>query len=269
MVESESVMIQRSIDPSDPSNHHHSTTPTNPQQIRLMRREIANAGFALFGFVLALLVLARIRGWACLARYHHRPRTGTLASLLNSMIQALFVLNAIYAFAFVAVAVVEVGYLTRKGHAGSGADEKTWEEMSALQGWEDAYGRMSHVLQQLSILPQVRLLGIVFHMAMQFPQMSIYSFPFPTQRTPPQPQPQLPQFWHCALAWIFYAYIVQGRTAAALERIVRERVVWYWFAAVLVATGVSAVCFYARPGSKLHLAEVRGWRERDMGGRKG
>lgn len=75
------------------------------QQIYFLRREIANAGFALLGLVLALLVLARIRGWGCLARYHHRPRKGTLASLLNAMIQALFALNAVYALGFIVVAV--------------------------------------------------------------------------------------------------------------------------------------------------------------------
>lgn len=98
-----------------------------------MRREIANAGFALFGLVLALLVLARIRGWGCLARYHHKPRKGTLASLLNSMIQGLFVLNAIYALVFLVVAVVEVGYLTRKGRAELYGEEKSWAEVAALQ----------------------------------------------------------------------------------------------------------------------------------------
>jgi hypothetical protein len=64
---------------------HHTRPPTN--QLYFMRREIVNAGFALFGLVLALLVLARMRGWACLARYHHRPRKGTLACLLNDMLQ--------------------------------------------------------------------------------------------------------------------------------------------------------------------------------------
>lgn len=98
-----------------------------------MRREIANASFALFGLVLALLVLARIRGWACLARYHHQPRKGTLASLLNAMIQALFVLNAVYAFAFLAVAVVEVGYLSSKGKAKLYGEEGTWSDEATLQ----------------------------------------------------------------------------------------------------------------------------------------
>jgi len=65
------------------------------------------------------------------------------------------------------------------------------------------------------------------------------------------------QFWPCVLAWLFYAYIVQGRTAAALERVVRERIVWYWLAAVAAAAGISAMCFYAPHGSRLHRGEVR------------
>lgn len=75
---------------------------------------------------------------------------------------------------------------------------------------------------------------------------------------PPDPNNHhtTPQFWHCCLAWLFYAYIVQGRTAAALERVVRERVIWYWLGAVTVAAGISAVCFYAPPRSPLHRAEV-------------
>ncbi len=124
-----------------------------------MRREMVNAAFALIGLVLALLVLARIRGWACLARYHHRPRKGTLASLLNGMIQALFTLNAVYAFAFLVVAFVEVGFLSSKKEthldeeAGEGTD--TWGAVASHQGWAEAYARMAHALQLVSLLPQV------------------------------------------------------------------------------------------------------------------
>lgn len=112
---------------------------------------------------------------------------------------------------------------------------------------------MSHVLQQLSLLPQVNP---------QCPSTRHTTHATDRPTTPPTLQPFLDhpttQFWHCALAWLFYAYIVQGRTAVALERVVRERVVWYWLATVAVAGGVSAMCFYAPAGSKLHRAEVGG-----------
>lgn len=117
-----------------------------------MRRESVNGVCALVGLVLALLVLARIRGWGYMARYHHRPRKGTLASLLNGMIQVLFVLNAIYAFSFMVVAVVEVAYLSTHEELAA------WEAAAAgpQKGWAYAYNWMAHALAQLSLLPQVK-----------------------------------------------------------------------------------------------------------------
>jgi hypothetical protein len=43
------------------------------------------------------------------------------------------VLNAIYAFAFLAVAVVELAYLSSHGNAGLFGEQEAWKEVARLQ----------------------------------------------------------------------------------------------------------------------------------------
>lgn len=58
----------------------------------------------------------------------------------------------------------------------------------------------------------------------------------------------LPAFWHIGLAWVFYKFLVRGRSPAVLERQVRGPVWWLIAGVFAVATAAQAVAFFRRGG---------------------
>ena len=59
----------------------------------------------------------------------------------------------------------------------------------------------------------------------------------------------LPALWHFALAWVFFKFLVKGRSPAVLERQVRGKV-WRRITGVfVVATAAQGAVFYHRGGS--------------------
>lgn len=54
----------------------------------------------------------------------------------------------------------------------------------------------------------------------------------------------LPAAWHLVLAWIFYVFLVKGRSPSVLERRIRRQVWWMVLLAVAAVAAVEAACFY-------------------------
>ena len=74
----------------------------------------------------------------------------------------------------------------------------------------------------------------------------------PTNLTLPFPPPQLalfPGFWHLVLAYVFFCFLVRGRSPAVLERQVRGRIWWTVVLFLLSTTAIQATVFYARGGN--------------------
>ena len=54
----------------------------------------------------------------------------------------------------------------------------------------------------------------------------------------------LPAAWHCVLAWIFFSFLVRGRSPAVMEVKLKRRVWWMVLLAVGVMTAMEASFFY-------------------------
>lgn len=135
----------------------------------------------------------------------------------------LFASNALYAGASLVVTAIEAIYLHARGLVRSyGLNEVGVDaDFLALQRWARVNKQCVFWLGQLALLPAA---------------------------------------WHCVLAWIFFSFLVRGRSPAVMESKLKRRVWWVVLLAVGGVTAVEAACFYAI-GDKMEQvrAGVRLW----------